>query len=55
MTEGLSKVRVVFGKSPPDVFDSCADFPTLTPSLRCPFPGWCVEVRCTLMNMMSID
>ena len=37
-------IRVLFAKNPPDSFDLCREFPTLEPSVDCPFPGWLAEV-----------
>jgi len=39
-----NKIRILFARNPPDAFDECRHFPTLKPSVECPFPGWCVEV-----------
>lgn len=39
-----SILRVVIAPNAPDAFDNCVEFPTFRPSLRCPFPGWCLEV-----------
>uniref|UniRef100_A0A914LEW9 Lig_chan-Glu_bd domain-containing protein n=1 Tax=Meloidogyne incognita TaxID=6306 RepID=A0A914LEW9_MELIC len=38
------KIRVVFARNPPDAFPTCNTFPTLVPNIKCPFPGWMVEV-----------
>ena len=38
-------IRVLFADHPPYAFNTCKEFPTLQPYLRCPFPGWCSEVR----------
>ena len=37
-------IRIVFAKNPPDAFTTCNTFPTMVPSMECPFPGWLVEV-----------
>ncbi|EPB75817.1 hypothetical protein ANCCEY_05111 [Ancylostoma ceylanicum] len=37
-------LRVAFARNPPDAFGNCRHFPTLDPTISCPFPGWCVEV-----------
>ncbi|KAI1707390.1 glutamate receptor U1 [Ditylenchus destructor] len=38
------KIRVLFAKNPPDAFTDCIHFPTMQPTMECPFPGWCVEI-----------
>lgn len=43
-TLGQTVIRIVFGANPPDTFNLCREFPTLTPSVTCPFPGWTAEV-----------
>ena len=37
-------LRVLFARNPPDAFSDCRRFPTLDPSVECPFPGWCSEL-----------
>ncbi|KAH7726530.1 Protein W02A2.5 [Aphelenchoides avenae] len=37
-------IRIVFGTNPPDTFNLCREFPTLSPSVTCPFPGWTAEI-----------
>jgi len=38
------RIRVLFAHNPPEAFDNCRRFPTMNPSMECPFPGYCVEV-----------
>ncbi|CAD5224480.1 unnamed protein product [Bursaphelenchus okinawaensis] len=49
------KIKVIFPKNPPDVFEDCAQFPTLKPSLRCPFPGRCVEILMQLAEYLHYE
>ncbi|KAL3096094.1 hypothetical protein niasHS_005853 [Heterodera schachtii] len=48
------KLRVLFTRTPPEAFDNCRKFPTLRPTLACPFPGWCAEVIGFLAEFMRL-
>ncbi|KAH7698365.1 Protein W02A2.5, partial [Aphelenchoides avenae] len=43
-TTYIGKIRVVFANSPPAVYDECVRFPVLTPSPKCPYPGYAAEI-----------
>uniref|UniRef100_A0A915DR92 Ionotropic glutamate receptor L-glutamate and glycine-binding domain-containing protein n=1 Tax=Ditylenchus dipsaci TaxID=166011 RepID=A0A915DR92_9BILA len=49
------QIRVVFGRNPPDAFDTCREFPTLTPSIDCPFPGWMAEIVKMLADYLKLE
>uniref|UniRef100_A0A914HUJ6 Solute-binding protein family 3/N-terminal domain-containing protein n=1 Tax=Globodera rostochiensis TaxID=31243 RepID=A0A914HUJ6_GLORO len=48
------RLRVLFTRTPPETFDNCRKFPTLHPTLACPFPGWCAEVIGYLAEFMHL-
>uniref|UniRef100_A0A8R1DN11 PBPb domain-containing protein n=1 Tax=Caenorhabditis japonica TaxID=281687 RepID=A0A8R1DN11_CAEJA len=49
------KLRVVFGRNPPDAFANCPIFPTLDVILQCPFPGWTIEVLKMITDILKWD
>ncbi|CAK5112168.1 unnamed protein product [Meloidogyne enterolobii] len=49
-----NKIRILFARNPPDAFDECRHFPTLKPSVECPFPGWCVEIISYLTEYLKL-
>lgn len=38
------RLRVVFGRNPPDAYPNCRKFPVLNPSVECPYPGFTTEI-----------
>lgn len=44
MPTNRDRLRVVFGRNPPDAYSSCHSFPVLTPSVNCPYPGFTAEI-----------
>ncbi|KAH7724992.1 Protein W02A2.5 [Aphelenchoides avenae] len=50
---GKKIIRVIFGPSPPDAYNLCFQFPTLTPSMDCPFPGWTAEIIKMLADYLN--
>ncbi|KAL7078307.1 hypothetical protein ACQ4LE_002698 [Meloidogyne hapla] len=50
-----NKIKILFAKNPPDAFDECHHFPTLNPSIECPFPGWCVEIINYLTDYLKLE
>jgi hypothetical protein len=38
------RLRVVFGKSPPDAYANCHRFPVLNPTVSCHYPGSTTEI-----------
>ncbi|PAV74655.1 hypothetical protein WR25_25652 [Diploscapter pachys] len=49
------QIRVVFTRNPPDTFDNCPIFPTLSPINQCSFPGWTTEVVKMLADALHWD
>ncbi|KAI3422318.1 hypothetical protein GPALN_012841 [Globodera pallida] len=49
-------IRVLFYHNPPDVFDNCHRFPNLkVSSMRCRFPGHCVELLMQVVNYLDLQ
>ncbi|KAI1701695.1 hypothetical protein DdX_15949 [Ditylenchus destructor] len=48
-------IRVIFGRNPPDAFATCNQFPTLTPTLDCPFPGWTAEIIRMIADFAKLE
>uniref|UniRef100_A0A1I8AXZ4 PBPe domain-containing protein n=1 Tax=Meloidogyne hapla TaxID=6305 RepID=A0A1I8AXZ4_MELHA len=48
-------IRVVFARNPPDAFPTCNTFPTMSPNVKCPFPGWMVEVVKMLADSLHME
>ncbi|CAI5452672.1 unnamed protein product [Caenorhabditis angaria] len=46
-------LRVVFARSPPDVYDNCPRFPTMEPTFQCPRPGYSLEILKMLTDALN--
>ncbi|CAJ0565307.1 unnamed protein product, partial [Mesorhabditis spiculigera] len=49
-----SKIRILFPRNPPDVFDDCKEFPTYAPTIECLFPGWTLEIIMTISQALQL-
>ncbi|KAL3113047.1 hypothetical protein niasHT_013512 [Heterodera trifolii] len=54
-TDGGRSIRVLFYNNPPDAFSDCHHFPYLkVSSMRCRFPGHCVENLMQIVNFLGL-
>ncbi|KAE9548854.1 hypothetical protein FO519_007932 [Halicephalobus sp. NKZ332] len=50
-----TKIRIVYAHNPPDAFDNCMLFPTYSPTLSCPFPGWTMEILTMIVGYLNYE
>lgn len=50
-----TKIRVVYAHNPPDAFDNCMIFPTFSPTIGCPFPGWTMEILTMILGYLDYE